>query len=196
MAVAVSSASGLLSLLEEDDEALRLHALQALNKVVHEFWFQIAGSIASVEAFYEDEEFSHRELAALVASKVLVTIARGPERADASLTPRHLLHHTAIQQTTASLEFIPSVPHRRCFTISASLTRPSLMPWAPGNSSTSTRRPSMCRRSSVRPPPLSCVRATLPPDQLSSAMRSMEVDPSDSLLLLQLGASISTSSAA
>ncbi|KAK9829302.1 hypothetical protein WJX72_005032 [[Myrmecia] bisecta] len=69
-AVAVSSASGLLSLLDEDDDSLRLHALQSLNRVVHEFWFQIASSIASVEAFYEDEEFSHRELAALVASKV------------------------------------------------------------------------------------------------------------------------------
>ena len=71
-AVAVSSASGLLSLLDEDDESLKLYALQSLNRVVHEFWFQIASqqAIASVEAFYEDETFSHRELAALVASKV------------------------------------------------------------------------------------------------------------------------------
>ena len=70
-AVAVSSASGLLSLLDEDDESLRLYALQSLNRIVHEFWFQIASqqAIASVEAFYEDEDFSHRELAALVASK-------------------------------------------------------------------------------------------------------------------------------
>jgi hypothetical protein len=70
MAVAVSSAAGLLSLLDEEDDALKLYALQSLNRVVHEFWFQIAGSIASVEAFYEDEGFDHRELAALVASKV------------------------------------------------------------------------------------------------------------------------------
>ena len=70
-AVAVSSASGLLALLDEDDESLKLYALQSLNKIVHEFWFQIASqqAIASVEAFYEDEDFSHRELAALVASK-------------------------------------------------------------------------------------------------------------------------------
>ncbi len=70
-AVAVSSASGLLSLLDEDDESLKLYALQSLNRIVHEFWFQIASqqAIASVEAFYEDETFSHRELAALVASK-------------------------------------------------------------------------------------------------------------------------------
>ena len=62
MAVAVSSASGLLSLLEEDDVALNLHALQALNRVVHDFWFQIAGSISAIESFAEDEGFSHREL--------------------------------------------------------------------------------------------------------------------------------------
>lgn len=76
-AVAVPSASGLLSLLDEDDESLRLHALQSLNRIVHEFWFQIASqqAIASVEAFYEDEDFSHRELAALVASKVRVKAA-------------------------------------------------------------------------------------------------------------------------
>ena len=65
------SADGLLSLLKEDDQALKLYALQSLNKVVHDFWYQIASSIASVEAFYEDEDFSHRELAAVVASKVL-----------------------------------------------------------------------------------------------------------------------------
>ena len=66
----VSSASNLLAQLDEEDEALRLSALQSLNNVVHDFWFQIASSIASVEAFYEDESFTHRELAALVASKV------------------------------------------------------------------------------------------------------------------------------
>lgn len=70
MATAVSSAAPLLAQLDEEDDALRLHALQSLNSVVHEFWFQIASSIASVEAFYEDETFTHRELAALVASKV------------------------------------------------------------------------------------------------------------------------------
>lgn len=72
---AVSSAAPLLAQLDEEDDALRLHALQSLNSIVHEFWFQIASSIASVEAFYEDEGFTHRELAALVASKVWVVQA-------------------------------------------------------------------------------------------------------------------------
>jgi hypothetical protein len=69
--LAQSSASNYLALLDEEDDALKLFALQSLNKVVHDFWFQISSSIASVEAFYEDEGFSNRELAALVASKVL-----------------------------------------------------------------------------------------------------------------------------
>ena len=65
-----TSAAGTLALLEEDDDSLKVHALQLLDKSVHDFWFQIAASIASIEALYEDEEFSHRELAALVVSKV------------------------------------------------------------------------------------------------------------------------------
>ena len=63
-------AENLLSLLGEEDQALRHYALDSLNNVVHDFWFQISSSLATVEAFYEDDEFKHRELAALVASKV------------------------------------------------------------------------------------------------------------------------------
>ena len=70
MAAEMSSATGYLALLEEPDAALRLHALQMLNRVVHQFWYQIAGSLAAVEAHFEDESFGHQELAALVASKV------------------------------------------------------------------------------------------------------------------------------
>lgn len=65
-----SSAQHVLALLEEEDDSLKLYALQQLDKSVHDFWFQISASIAAIEALYEDEEFSHRELAALVASKV------------------------------------------------------------------------------------------------------------------------------
>ncbi len=44
--------------------------LTLATQVVHDYWFQISGSIGSVEALYEDDEFAHRELAALLASKV------------------------------------------------------------------------------------------------------------------------------
>jgi 26S proteasome regulatory subunit N2 len=72
---AVSSAAGLLALLGERNDELKRYALSSLDKVVHEYWFQISGSIASVEALYEDDEFTDRELAALVASKVRRTKA-------------------------------------------------------------------------------------------------------------------------
>lgn len=65
-----SSAAGLLTLLEDDNDELKRYALVHLNKVVHEFWFQISSYIGSVEALYEDDEFADRELAALIASKV------------------------------------------------------------------------------------------------------------------------------
>ncbi|KAI3426179.1 hypothetical protein D9Q98_008556 [Chlorella vulgaris] len=65
-----TSAAHVLALLDEDEDSLKLYALQQLDRSVHDFWFQISSSIAAIEALYEDEEFSHRELAALVASKV------------------------------------------------------------------------------------------------------------------------------
>lgn len=71
----MSSAAGLLTLLEEDNDTLKQYALTNLDKVVHDYWFQISPSIASVEALYEDESFKNRELAALIASKV-----RGSDR--------------------------------------------------------------------------------------------------------------------
>ncbi len=46
-----TSAANLLALLDEEDNSLRLYALRALNAVVHDFWFQIASAIASVDAF-------------------------------------------------------------------------------------------------------------------------------------------------
>ena len=70
MGAPATSAAHVLALLDEDDDSLKLHALQQLDRSVHDFWFQISSSIAAIEALYEDEEFSHRELAALVASKV------------------------------------------------------------------------------------------------------------------------------
>lgn len=73
----VTSAAGLLTLLEDDNDDIKKYALVNLDKVVHDFWFQISPSIASVEALYEDEGFADRELAALIASKVRAPILPG-----------------------------------------------------------------------------------------------------------------------
>ena len=69
---ALSSAAALLSLLEEDDAQLQQHALAQLDKVVDQFWPEIAQTqhITKIETLVEDENFESRQLAAVVASKV------------------------------------------------------------------------------------------------------------------------------
>lgn len=88
--MAVSSSAGLLALLSEDDERLKLYALEHLNGVVHEFWFQISSAITSVEQLYEDRHFSHRKLAALVASKVYYYLGEMRDALDYALGAEEL----------------------------------------------------------------------------------------------------------
>ncbi|GLE00103.1 hypothetical protein PINS_up008830 [Pythium insidiosum] len=64
-----SSAAGLLALLEEDDHALKAHALHKLNEVVDAYWAEIADAIPLIESLSDDDQFPHKELAAFVASK-------------------------------------------------------------------------------------------------------------------------------
>lgn len=79
--MASSSAEGALALLTEEDDALKVYALQRINATVHENWHQASSAVATVEALFEDEDFSHRELAALVASKVRTAWGKGWARA-------------------------------------------------------------------------------------------------------------------
>lgn len=66
----LSSAAGILSLLDEEDYELKELALQRLNQIVDEYWAEISESIRKIEVLYEDEKFTNRPLAALIASKV------------------------------------------------------------------------------------------------------------------------------
>ncbi|XP_019192354.1 PREDICTED: 26S proteasome non-ATPase regulatory subunit 1 homolog A-like [Ipomoea nil] len=66
----VSSAGGLLAMLNETHPALKLHALTNLNAFVDYFWPEISTSVPVIESLYEDEEFDQRQLAALLVSKV------------------------------------------------------------------------------------------------------------------------------
>ncbi|KAJ3041541.1 hypothetical protein HDV00_009016 [Rhizophlyctis rosea] len=68
--VALTSAAGILSLLEEPHEELKVYALKKLDAIVDTFWAEISDEVSKIEILYEDTEFKHRELAALVASKV------------------------------------------------------------------------------------------------------------------------------
>ncbi|KAI8566710.1 hypothetical protein RHMOL_Rhmol02G0063300 [Rhododendron molle] len=66
----VSSAGGLLAMLNESNPSLKLHALSLLNAFVDHFWPEISTSVPIIESLYEDEEFDQRQLAALLVSKV------------------------------------------------------------------------------------------------------------------------------
>lgn len=70
MTAVLTSANGILSLLDEPEEEVQAHALQELDKLVDHFWAEIAPAVPKIEELYEDEEFPSRDLAAVVASKV------------------------------------------------------------------------------------------------------------------------------
>ncbi|KAJ1855457.1 proteasome regulatory particle base subunit, partial [Coemansia sp. RSA 486] len=67
---ALTSASGLISLLDEEERELQYYGLAQLNAVTDRFWTEISDSISKIEILFEDESFEHRQLAALVASKI------------------------------------------------------------------------------------------------------------------------------
>ncbi|KAF9914367.1 proteasome regulatory particle base subunit [Lobosporangium transversale] len=68
--VGLTSAAGVIALLDEQDDDLKVYALQKLNGLVDQFWAEISDSVSKIEIMYEDTEFKDRQLAALVASKV------------------------------------------------------------------------------------------------------------------------------
>jgi len=72
MTTYLTSAAGIISLLDEPQPTVKAFALSKLDQIVNEFWPEIADSILKIEILHEDESFPlpQRQLAALVASKV------------------------------------------------------------------------------------------------------------------------------
>lgn len=66
----ITSAAGIISLLDEPMAELKEFALKKLDVIVDEFWPEISESIEKIEILHEDKVFSQHQLAALVASKV------------------------------------------------------------------------------------------------------------------------------
>lgn len=66
----LTSAQGIISLLDENQTELKIFALGKLDQIVDEFWAEISEAIEKIEILYEDQQFPDRKLAALVASKV------------------------------------------------------------------------------------------------------------------------------
>eukprot|EP00126_Sphaerothecum_destruens_P004013 Sdes_comp17882_c0_seq1m7144 len=68
--VCLTSAAGILALLDEPQPEIKAFALEKLNVLVDTFWAEISDAIGKIEIFYEDEKFPQRKLASLIASKV------------------------------------------------------------------------------------------------------------------------------
>ncbi|XP_045472348.1 26S proteasome non-ATPase regulatory subunit 1 [Harmonia axyridis] len=66
----ITSAAGVISLLEEPRPELKVFALKKLDTIVDEFWPEISEAIEKIEILHEDKVFQQHQLAALVASKV------------------------------------------------------------------------------------------------------------------------------
>ena len=66
----ITSASGVISLLDEHQPEIKEYALHKLNDIVDEFWPEISEAIVKVESLCEDKSFKNRDLAALLASKI------------------------------------------------------------------------------------------------------------------------------
>lgn len=75
----LSSASGFLALLDDNQVDLQVHALQQLNTFTEQFWPEIADSLEKIEKLYEDANFPAKQLAALVASKVFYHLGSFPD---------------------------------------------------------------------------------------------------------------------
>lgn len=66
----ITSAAGVISLLDEPASELKIFALRKLDAIVDEFWPEISEAIQKIEFLHEDKTFAQQSLAALVASKV------------------------------------------------------------------------------------------------------------------------------
>ncbi|BFY99327.1 hypothetical protein BsWGS_02367 [Bradybaena similaris] len=69
-AMTITSAAGVISLLDEPEPQLKTFALTRLDSIVDVFWAEISESVGKIEVLYEDPQFMSNELAALVAAKV------------------------------------------------------------------------------------------------------------------------------
>ncbi|ANQ10076.1 26S proteasome subunit [Plasmodium coatneyi] len=75
----VTSASGVIALLNEEEASLKIFGLEKLNAIVDVYWPELADYIFKIEELCEDQNFVGRELANLVASKVYFHLEKYPE---------------------------------------------------------------------------------------------------------------------
>ncbi len=99
----LTSAAGIISLLDDSLPEMKIFALERLNSVVDEFWAEISEVVPKIEILYEDESFPHRQLAALVASKVYYHLGSFED----SLT--YALGAGSLFNVTATSEYVETI---------------------------------------------------------------------------------------
>ncbi|KAL7631720.1 UNVERIFIED_CONTAM: hypothetical protein RMT77_017975 [Armadillidium vulgare] len=93
----ITSAAGILALLDENEDQLQVFALERLNEITDTFWPEIADSIQKIEKLEENVNFGKRELAALVVSKVYFHLGSYLDSLTYALRSGPLLHQDANQ---------------------------------------------------------------------------------------------------
>ncbi|KAF4741956.1 proteasome regulatory particle base subunit, partial [Perkinsus olseni] len=91
----MSSAEGVLCVLDEPVPELQIVALKQLLSMVDDYWTEIADYLPQIESMYEDETFPDRHLAALLASKVFFNLEEYDEALRYALGAGSLLDVTA-----------------------------------------------------------------------------------------------------
>ncbi|CAH8438719.1 unnamed protein product [Schistosoma rodhaini] len=73
--MALTSAAGLVSLLDDKGSDVKAFALKRLYDMVDEFWAEISEAVMKIEILHEDSNFEYNKLAALLVSKVYYHLA-------------------------------------------------------------------------------------------------------------------------
>lgn len=81
-----SSAAPALALLDEVEPVLQAHALSSLNSLADSFWPEISGSVDKIQELSEQTSFPEKDLASLVAAKVLFHLGEFDEALRYALT--------------------------------------------------------------------------------------------------------------
>ncbi|THD26271.1 26S proteasome non ATPase regulatory subunit [Fasciola hepatica] len=101
--MALTSAAGLVSLLDDKGPEVKAFALKRLDEIVDQFWAEISESVNKIEILHEDVNFPHNKLAALLASKVYYHLAEYEDALHFALCAEELF------DTNAPSEFVETI---------------------------------------------------------------------------------------
>lgn len=101
--MALTSAAGLVSLLDDRGADVKAFALRRLDDLVDEFWAEISESVSKIEILQEDSNFEYNKLAALLASKVYYHLAEYEDALHFALCAEELF------DVNATSEFVETI---------------------------------------------------------------------------------------